>query len=247
MHDNEAQGNEMLIHVGVAIYALAIVLQTLSFWANAYVFGWMTLKYVALMGLGLLPIVLLEGRARAAKALGAFFAVLALSGSLTYSESSVDGAVSGGRRALEARAEAAAQDYEARRTSEYRDYQYADALLSGVQTDLSGGKNHMDAKEWTAKVAELKADRDAKKKAYDEKVKAAQTLDAAKELTELRHDLEFRYTNNELNSRRSDLYSAKALDFFILLGAALFVIGCLLPGEYAVPPYSPPAPPVKQP
>lgn len=247
MHDNEAQGNEMLIHVGVAIYALAIVLQTFSFWANAYVFGWMTLKYIALLGLGLLPIVLLEGRARAAKALGAFFAVLALSGGLTYTESSVDGAVSGGKRALEARVAAAEMDYEARRTSEYRDYQYADALLRGVETDLSGGKNHMDAKDWTAKVEKLKADRDAKKKAYDDAVKAAQTLDAAEDLTELRQEREFRYSDSELNSRRADLYSAKALDFFILLGAALFVIGCLLPGEYAVPPYSPPAPPAKQP
>src|SRR5262245_16332512 len=97
LHDNDAQGNEMLIHIGVAIYALAIVLQTLSFWANAYIFGWMTLKYVALLGLGLLPIILLEGRPRAAKALGVFFAVLALTGSLTYSEGSIDNVVNRGK------------------------------------------------------------------------------------------------------------------------------------------------------
>src|SRR5262245_55415349 len=100
MRNDEPQGNELLIYAGVGIYGLALVLQMFSFWANAYVWSWMTLKYLALLFLAGLPIVMFEGRASLGRVLGAFFAVLALSGGLGYGDG-IDDYASAKKRALE--------------------------------------------------------------------------------------------------------------------------------------------------
>jgi hypothetical protein len=247
VRDNEPQGNELLIYAGVGLYTLALVLQLFSFWANAYIWGWMSLKYFALLGLGLLPIVLFEGRSAVAKVLGIFYAVLALTGGLTYGEGSIEGHVNAKRHALETRIARAQRDWEAKNTSEWRNFKYYDELYASFFNQSAAARENMDAKEWEKKDKDLKQRRDDAEKAYQKERKSAQSFDAATDLADLQHSLTFDYPETKLAERAEALRWAKALDFFILLGAALFVAGSLVPGEPIVPPYSPPAPPAKQP
>jgi uncharacterized protein with von Willebrand factor type A (vWA) domain len=189
-----------------------------------------------------LPIVLFEGRGAVAKVLGAVFAVLALTGGLTYSEGSVEGHVTAKKRALEVRLAEARRGWEARDTSEYRKFKAIDELYSSFFNQASAARENLDPKEWEKKDKELKEQREKAEKAYQAERKEAQTVDSATELAELDHSLEFDYPEAKLAARAQSLRWAKALDFFILLGAALFVAGALVPGEPVLPPYSPPAP-----
>jgi hypothetical protein len=247
MRDHEPQGHPMLMVAGVLLYEIAVLLQMFSFWANAHVWGWMTLKYLALGGVGIAPLLLPAGRARMARVLAGLFAVLALAGQLSYSEGSIEAHAAAKRHRIERNIAEAERGWQAADTREARNFRYYDGLLAGLQGDMAAARANMDAAAWQAREAELKKSRDEAEKKYQQELKRHQTYGAAQRLFELRHELATEHPAWRVDERRAALRSAKVLDFFILLGLALLVAGCLLPGDAAVPPYTVPGAAVKEP
>jgi hypothetical protein len=225
----------LILRVGFGVFAGFAVLSLLTVWANAgggMVFSWLTLKYFALILFAALPLFLPAIQKTYMFVFAALLALLAWADLLTYSRDQIRELGTMKEQALKDKVKKMQQEYDCAELG--AEVKRLDGYLAAIE---EGRAKEYDKTAYENKKKELEEQEKKAKDAFDKarkEAKVADMLDIVEVAWEgrLMEELE----TSDKNCR--DLTRAKVMDFFLLAGAFLMLVGALLGAK---PSTAPPA------